>query len=47
MFDCTRSFLTKTLDVSLDRVVGFGSDGAAVMTGKRNGVAAKFKEIVS
>ena len=31
-------------NLCLSKMVGLGTDGAAVMTGKRNGVAAQFKE---
>ena len=30
--------------IDLSRLIGFGSDGAAVMTGKKSGVATRFKE---
>ena len=33
--------------LSLDRMVGFGSDGAAVMIGSKAGVAKLLKEMVS
>ena len=35
--------LTK-LDISINRVMGFGSDGASVMVGRRAGVATRLKE---
>ena len=31
--------------VSVDKVIGFGSDGASIMTGKKNGVATRFKKV--
>ena len=33
------------MDLELGNLVGFYSDGASVMTGKENGVAAKFKKL--
>lgn len=34
----------KTWGVELSKVMGFGSDGASVMMGRRGGVVAKLKE---
>lgn len=37
----------KNQNLPLDRLVGFGSDGAAVMVGRKGGVATLLKERVS
>lgn len=37
----------KDLGLDMSRLVGFGSDGAAVMVGVRNGVATLLKQEVS
>ena len=29
----------------MNKIIGFGSDGAAIMTGSRNGVATRMKEL--
>ena len=42
LFNLLISFLTKE-DLSQSNAYGFGSDGAAVMVGKRKGVATRFK----
>ena len=34
----------RACDIDISTVYGFGSDGAAVMTGKHNGVANRLKE---
>jgi hypothetical protein len=34
-------------DISFSKLIGFSSDGASVMTGRRNGVATKLKELNS
>lgn len=41
----TRNVLDELFEcrLSVDQLLGFCSDGASVMTGKRNGVAAKLK----
>lgn len=36
----------KTLGIPLDKITAFGSDGAAVMIGKENGVAARLRREV-
>ena len=43
----TKNVLDELTDcrVSVDQLLGFCSDGASVMVGKRNGVAAKLKEL--
>ena len=41
------TFLFDDLQLDREKLVGFGSDGAAVMTGKSNGVAAKLRQQVS
>ena len=38
-------FLEET-GIEKRKIVGFGSDGAAVMVGKRNGVAARLRDEV-
>ena len=44
IFNCLNNFLKKA-GLELDQLKGFASDGASVMTGKQEGVAAKFKSL--
>ena len=46
MFNCLCSIIEKE-NLQLENLKGFASDGASVMRGKYNGVAAKFKELES
>ena len=46
IFNCLCSVIEKE-NLQLENLKGFASDGASVMTGKYNGVAAKFKELES
>ena len=44
LFNHLKSYLVEK-GVSGDKVIGFGSDGASIMTGKKNGVATRFKKV--
>ena len=46
IFNCLCSIIEKE-NLQLEKLKGFASDGASVMTGKYNGVTAKFKELES
>ena len=46
IFNCLFSVIEKE-NLQLENLKGFASDGASVMRGKYNGVAAKFKELES
>ena len=37
--------IKNNLGLNLEELIGFGSDGASVMTGKDNMVAARFKQL--
>lgn len=43
ILDSTKTVLQK-LDIDLDKIVGLGTDGAAVMTGCKGGVGVLLKE---
>ena len=45
IFESLKNTLEKDLDLELKDLIGFCSDGASVMTGKDNGVAAKLKQL--
>ena len=44
IFNSLCNTLQNDLDLNLEELIGFCSDGASVMTGSQNGVAAKFKQ---
>ena len=44
IFNCLCS-VTEKENLQRENLKGFASDGASVLTGKYNGVAAKFKEL--
>lgn len=48
IYDATHVFIEEKLGIDVSvKVAGLGSDGAAVMIGRNNGVAAKFRAQVS
>ena len=44
LFECICNFM-KDKGVPLDNLIGFGSDGASVMTGNKSGVATRFRQL--
>lgn len=47
IFSTLLQFLVSDVKVPLEKMVGFGSDGAAVMVGSKGGVATLLKQQVS
>ena len=45
IFFCLKNMLENNLGLNLEELIRFCSDGASVMTGKDNGVAARFKQL--
>ena len=45
VFLCLKNVLENNLDLNLEEFLGFYLDGASVMIGKDNGVAARFKQL--
>ena len=45
IFLCLKNVLENNLGLNLEELIGFCLDGASVMTGKDNGVVARFKQI--
>ena len=42
---CLKNASENNLGLNLEELIGFCSDGASVMTGKNNGMAARFKQL--
>ena len=45
IFLCLKNVIENNLGLNLEELIGFCSDGASVMTGKDNMVAARFKQL--
>ena len=45
IFSCLENVLENNLGLNFEELIGFCSDGASVMTGKDNGVTARFKQL--